>query len=387
MSRMWRFTSGLFKNEIREFQVIFWSLVFPLLLYFILTSVFGGVAGGDPQGISFKIGIVREESLSGFGKILDEVIGGITAQGGPFVETTYDDLDKALDDLKRGRLDIVLVIPKGTNAKMAGSLMLQAGEVPLQVHYVSGKESSGIAANILGEIMNEVNLEIKRRQDTDYLDIVTTNNVVSAQQEKGFDYNEYIFPGVALMMILSVSLFNSPMGLIQYRVSGTNKKLYTTPLKPLEYFSAHFVKLVFTMLISLVLLYTIALTVYRVQGAIFDPLFILSLIFSMLVSVSFGLMIASFAKKLSTATVLGQTLYQVMMFMGGLYFPIFGLPWGIRWLVYLLPTTYLVELSRRIMGYNIAPISMTWLIVVPLIWLVFSISVFALNFRKVMGYE
>jgi ABC-2 type transport system permease protein len=39
------------------------------------------------------------------------------------------------------------------------------------------------------------------------------------------------------------------------------------------------------------------------------------------------------------------------------------------------------------MGYNIAPISMTWLIVVPLIWLVFSISVFALNFRKVMGYE
>ena len=387
MSRMLKFTSGLFKNEIREFQVMFWSFIFPLILYFILTSVFGGMATGNPQGISFNLGIVKEENLTGFGRILDEVLGSISSHGGPFVQREYGNLDEALEDLKNGKQDIVLVIPKGTNAKMTGSLMLQVGDVPLRMHYISGKESSSIAANILGEIMNEVNLEIKKRQDENYIDIASTNHVVSAKQEKGFDYNEYIFPGVALMMILSVSLFNSPIGLIQYRVSGTNKKLYTTPLKPLEYFSAHFVKLVFTMLMSLVLLYIIALTVYRVQGTIFDPRFILSLIYSMLVSVSFGLMVASFAKKLSTATVVGQSLYQVMMFMGGLYFPVFDLPWGLRWIVYLLPTTYLVELSRRFMGYTIAPISMTWLIVVPLIWMIFSVSVFALNFRKVMGYE
>jgi len=387
MSRMLKFTSGLFKNEIREFQVMFWSFIFPLILYFILTSVFGGMATGNPQGISFNLGIVKEENLTGFGRILDEVLGSISSNKGPFVQKEYGNLDKALEDLKNGKQDIVLVIPKGTNAKMTGSLMLQVGDVPLRMHYISGKESSSIAANILGEIMNEVNLEIKKRQDENYIDIASTNHVVSAKQEKGFDYNEYIFPGVALMMILSVSLFNSPIGLIQYRVSGTNKKLYTTPLKPLEYFSAHFVKLIFTMLMSLVLLYIIALTVYRVQGTIFDPGFILSLIYSMLVSVSFGLMVASFAKKLSTATVVGQSLYQVMMFMGGLYFPVFDLPWGLRWIVYLLPTTYLVELSRRFMGYTIAPISMTWLIVVPLIWMIFSVSVFALNFRKVMGYE
>ncbi len=387
MSRMLKFTSGLFKNEIREFQVMFWSLIFPLILYFILTSVFGGMASGNSQGISFNLGIVKEENLTGFGRVLDEVLGSISSHGGPFVQREYGNLDEALEDLKNGKQDIVLVIPKGTNAKMTGSLMLQVGDVPLRMHYISGKESSSIAANILGEIMNEVNLEIKKRQEENYIDIASTNNVVSAKQEKGFDYNEYIFPGVALMMILSVSLFNSPIGLIQYRVSGTNKKLYTTPLKPLEYFSAHFVKLVFTMLMSLVLLYIIALTVYRVQGTIFDPRFILSLIYSMLVSVSFGLMVASFAKKLSTATVVGQSLYQVMMFMGGLYFPVFDLPWGLRWIVYLLPTTYLVELSRRFMGYTIAPISMTWLIVVPLIWMIFSVSVFALNFRKVMGYE
>ena len=189
------------------------------------------------------------------------------------------------------------------------------------------------------------------------------------------------------MMILSVALLNSPIGLIQYRESGVNKKLYTTPLRSLEYFAGHFVKLIITMLISLVLLYLVATFVYRVGGSIFDIRFILTLLFSMIVTISFGLMIASFSKKLSTVSVLGQTLYQIMMFLGGLYFPVFDLPWGIRWLVYALPTTYLVELSRRVMGYQFAPLSVGWLIVVPLIWTTFSLLVFAVNFKKVMGYE
>lgn len=387
MGRMWNFTSGLFKNEIREFQVMFWSFIFPLVLYFILTSVFGSLYGDNPQGISFKIGIVREEPLSGFGKIFDEVIDGISSENGPFVRAEYGSIDEALTDLKEGKQDIVLVIPEGTSAKIASAVVLKAGEVALRVHYVSGKDSSSIASNILSEVINEVNLEIGRRSGGEYVDIVTEAKTVSAKEEKPFDYREYIFPGVALMMILSVALFNSPIGLVQYRVSGVNKKLYTTPLRPLEYFTAHFVKLIFTMLISLILLYLIAAFVYNVRGSILDIRFILTLLFSMVVTISFGLMIASFSKKLSTVTVLGQTLYQVMMFLGGLYFPVFDLPWGIRWLVYALPTTYLVELSRRVMGYQFAPVSLLWLVLVPMIWTAVSTIVFVVNFKKVMGYE
>ena len=387
MSRIWNFTSGLFKSEIREFQVMFWSFIFPLILYFILTSVFGSLYGDDTQGISFRVGIVREESLSGLGMILDKVIEDISSENGPFVKKEYGSVDEALIDLKEGKQDIVLVIPEGTSAKIASAAVLQTGEVALRVHYISGKDSSSIASNVLSEIIDEVNLEIRRQSGGEYVDVVTEAKTVSAREEKPFDYREYIFPGVALMMILSVALFNSPIGLIQYRVSGVNKKLYTTPLKPLEYFAGHFAKLIFTMLISLTLLYLTAIFVYNVRGPILDIRFILTLLFSMVVTISFGLMIASFSKKLSTVTVLGQTLYQLMMFLGGLYFPVFDLPWGIRWLVYALPTTYLVELSRRVMGYQFAPVSLFWLILVPIIWTAFSTVIFVINFKKVMGYE
>ena len=125
MSRIWNFTSGLFKSEIREFQVMFWSFIFPLILYFILTSVFGSLYGDDTQGISFRVGIVREESLSGLGMILDEVIEDISSENGPFVKKEYGSIDEALIDLKEGKQDIVLVIPEGPAQKLQAPLFFR----------------------------------------------------------------------------------------------------------------------------------------------------------------------------------------------------------------------------------------------------------------------
>ena len=84
--------------------------------------------------------------------------------------------------------------------------------------------------------------------------------------------------------------------------------------------------------------------------------------------------------------VIGQICYQIMMFMGGFFFPVMDLPWSVKWLVYLVPTTYLVELLRRGMGIQTMELATIWLITVPLAWTVVSVSVFSLRFRKVMGH-
>ncbi|KUK95090.1 MAG: ABC-type multidrug transport system, permease component, partial [Thermotogales bacterium 46_20] len=47
----------------------------------------------------------------------------------------------------------------------------------------------------------------------------------------------------------------------------------------------------------------------------------------------------------------------------------------------------LVELQRRFIGQSVSPIPFYALIVVPLAWLTFSATVFAINFKRVMGYE
>lgn len=376
--RLWNFGKGFFIAEIREFEVLFWSLVFPLILYFFLSAILGSVGkGGAP---SFELGVIKSSTNSMEAIAMEKTIAAVSDADQPFKATIFSDLTSAVDSMKRDKLDVVVI--HNEPASEASS------KPPIEIHFISGRESSEVAANILEIAFARANLEIAKHSGQEFRELSSEAIPLKiSAKSKSIAYKDYIFPSVALMMILSVALFNSPLSLSFYRSSGTNKKLFTTPLKPMEYFGAHLFKLLATMLISLTLLYAMAGFIYRVKSGIFSAAFIGTLFLAMLTLVSFGLMIASLSRKESTAGILGQVCYQIMMFMGGFFFPVFGLPWGIRWLVYMLPTTYLVELLRRAMGVTSAPIGIVWLISVPMAWLILSAVVFSMNFRKVMGNE
>jgi ABC-2 type transport system permease protein len=376
--RFIRFSKGFFIAEIREFEVLFWSLVFPILLYFFLSSVFGG--DGGSSSIGFKLAVVRHSSPALSSELITQTIDAISGDAGPFTLSHFQDLDEALTAMKQGKQDLVI---SGAEENYPSSQ-----SIPVELHNISGRESSQVAANIMEIALDKANIEVARYTNPDFVAISSETIPVSiTSTSKSVNYKDYIFPSVALMMMLSVALFNCPLSLSYYRSSGINKKLYTTPLRPHEYFGAHLVKLVLTIMISLILLYGMAWFIYKVRSGIFSLSFLLALGLAMITFVSFGLMISSFARKESSAGIFGQLFYQTMMFLGGFFFPVFGLPWGIRWLVYVLPSTYLVELLRRGMGIHTAPLSALSLIAVPLAWTALSVIVFSFNFRKVMAYE
>jgi ABC-2 type transport system permease protein len=382
--RFLKFSFRFFFNEIREFEVLFWSIVFPLVLYFFLSAILGRHIDDSESG-AFSLGVVREEVLQ-VKTPVDQALEQLSVKVKLFDLVPFDSREKAERELKNNKVDIVLVIPKGTAQAAARAFTPSGTGIPLEVLKIGGRESSKVAANVLAAAFDRANLEIGKAMDPRYISVTGETKPVGGTRRK-VDYEDYIFPSIALMMMLSVGLFNSPLSLIFCRTTGINRKLYSTPLRSGEYFGAHMVKLVLTMLVALMLLYVMAYFVYHVRDGIFSLAFLGSMLLGMVVLVSFGLMLASFATKESTAIALGQTFNQVMMFLGGFYFPVFGLPWGLRWLVYALPTSWLVELGRRSMGIATTDQPLGLLIGVPCAWLVVSLVVFSLNFRKVMGYE
>lgn len=376
--RFWKFTRGFFLAEIREFEVVFWSIVFPLLLYFFLSAVLGGE--DKPGGMSFNLAVVKNTTAPVGTMAISRTLDAVTGSEGPFVATPFASLEEALEQMKSGKQDVVAVL--------GGELIPSSQSFPVVLHSISGKESSQVAANILELIFDKANLEVARHSDPGFRSIgMDAEAVAVSAASRSVAYKDYLFPSVALMMMLSVALLNSPLSLGFYRSSGTNRKIFTTPLRPLEFFAAHLVKLLITMLISLTLLYAMAWFIYGVRDGIFGLEFFLVLLLGMLSLISIGLMISAVAGKESTVMVIGQICYQIMMFMGGFFFPVMGLPWSVKWLVYLVPTTYLVELLRRGMGIQTMELATVWLIAVPVAWMLISASVFSLNFRKVMGHE
>ncbi|MFO7881631.1 MAG: ABC transporter permease [Kosmotogaceae bacterium] len=384
--------TGLFKNEIRDFQAIAWSMIFPVFLFFVLTSIFSNIAGTETSGLPIlDLGVVKEEKLSGFGTIINQILDDISGDNGPYKQKSYESKEQGLEALKNKQIDILLVIPEGTNIKMARALMtggITDDNITFDIYRAAGIQISTIASSIMNQIMQQVNLEISKRNNNTYVDFKLKEEVLTSSTTEGsFDYNAFLFPGVVIMLILAVSLFNGPLSMIETRENGITKKIYTTSISPMTYLGAQILKLFVLIFISMVIFYTFVLIFYDLGTLIFNLSFIFRMFYSTIVLLGFGLMIASFTKKGSTAMVFSQIANQVLMFLGGLYFPVFDIPWSIRWLVYVLPTTYLVELLRSSIGYGVSSMDTRLLYLVPGIWLLASIALFAVNFKKVMGYE
>ncbi|AEH50451.1 ABC transporter permease [Pseudothermotoga thermarum] len=387
--KIFKFAKAIFLNETREFNGIFWSFIFPLILFFILVSVFSGMYSENPSSINFRLGLVWNESPAGFGKILDEVLAQLNPE--PFSINRFQSIEEAIDALKKGKIDCILNVPSGFNAAMFRALFAQS-PAKVELYKISNTFESSLATQILENVLQQIDLEMGRqsfaRLNRPYEEFVIQSIPVQRQASK-FNYNNYIFPGIILMAILSIGIFNLSLNLIYNRTEGVNKRIYTTPTNGLQYFFSMILSFTFMMIISAVLVYSVGLTIFKVDKSVLSLDFIVRLIFSMLVSLSFGMMIASFFKKFSTAMVFCQISYQLLMFLGGLYFPVlnFGMPKIMNYIALSLPTTYLVENLRTVIGQSPYNFSSIQLWGVPAIWLIAGLVVFLLNFRKVMSYE
>jgi ABC-2 type transport system permease protein len=101
------------------------------------------------------------------------------------------------------------------------------------------------------------------------------------------------------------------------------------------------------------------------------------------------MMITALFKKSPSALVFSQVANQLLMFLGGFYFPLlnFALPKPLEWICLALPTTYLVEDLRKSLGQNVYSFSSLQTFLVPTAWLVLALVLFAANFKRVMGHE
>jgi len=164
LKRILTLWKAFLRSDLREFESFFWSLLFPIILFFILSSIFGNL--DSEAGINFKIGVVREEKLTGLGVIIDEVLKSTSGEEGPFVIREFPTIEEAKDALKKGSIELVMRIPKGTSSKLAAATLLKTSVIKseLEMFYIPGNQSSEIAADIMSSVFNQVDLEIRRIQ-------------------------------------------------------------------------------------------------------------------------------------------------------------------------------------------------------------------------------
>lgn len=358
---------ALFKQLfIRSKEAVFWLVVFPTILFLILTSIFGNVQ----QNVTIKVAVIGESHV--LKKVFDSV-QQISAKFFPHSERKR--FDEYLKALEGETFDVLLVLPEGFDSAYSRALLLRRTKlfrpVTVDVHYVPVREGSKLAFNMVKGILDALDIHSKVEMEIHNL---STRRV---------DYNTFIFPGVVGMALLSVYLFGFMNDLIWLNRKKIIKRLAISPFSLLKLYL--FVALVnLTSLILGLSLLTLVAWIKGVDVATYLPSLIVNSLVSALVLTFLTLAVLIFENRSSALVAFQQIFFQVQMFAGGFYFPLKQIPPFVQAVARFLPITYTVDAMRKVVGLNSITSNHY---VVPLIYLLFSILVVIVGIKRLHRYE
>ena len=79
----------------------------------------------------------------------------------------------------------------------------------------------------------------------------------------------------------------------------------------------------------------------------------------LLVVLGIGVLISTMSQNQGQAIQMALMMLLPQILLSGMIFPLSSMPWGVRWIGYLLPLTYFISISQGIM-LRAAPLSSLW---------------------------
>jgi len=181
-------------------------------------------------------------------------------------------------------------------------------------------------------------------------------HLIGSQRAGGVDYQQYLFPGILAMSVLTSALF-SAIAIVWDREFGFMREMLVAPVsrsslvfgKALGGGSVAVVQgLILVVVAPLV---GVTLTV----GRFFAMLgFLLLLAFAL---TAFGIVIASRMQRMESFQMVMALVLQPMLFLSGAIFPLVALPKWLGVITRLNPATYGIDAIRRVLLPHIAPLT------------------------------
>ncbi|MGC8611474.1 MAG: ABC transporter permease [Athalassotoga sp.] len=388
MRRIISIFKALTLSSLRSPSVIFWNVFFPVILLLILASIFSNIG----KEVSFRVNLVDESTTfkntnmdfaSYISRAFEEISAGKNAVITLQSSTTERFLNESLKKLKSGKIDAVIVIPPLFNTQIYAAVAQQKSGLNLfskpkiEVYTLENSETSDLAFTVISSVLESFNLKILQNS-APLSDFVSPKIEYISKNGQNFSYIDFIVPGILVMAVMTVSLFGITDDLLVQREKKVLRKLFVAPLNKSEYFWAMILSNLTVEIVQTIII--LVLGIYLGSHFNIGISVLLYIIFVMVTTLPIGFFIASFAKTSDAGNALANVLNFLFMFLGGLFFPITGVPLAVKIVAYAIPTTYLANGLRWAMGTMSSPTPMYLNILVPSIWaivmIIYSAKVF-----------
>ena len=157
-----------------------------------------------------------------------------------------------------------------------------------------------------------------------------------------------MIPGLVGVVMVFIATIMTALGVVRERERGTLEQLMVTPLSPTELMIGKIAPYVVISLVDLAIVLVAGVFIFDVPFA-GDPLLLFGLSFLFLVAcLGIGLLVSTVSQTQQQAMQMAVFALVPQILISGFIFPLTAIPWGVRWIAYLLPLTYFLPISRGI---------------------------------------
>ncbi len=327
---VWVFARLNTKRFFRDRLALFFGILFPVIFLFI----FGGLNSGD-NNVSFNVALLNR-SDSAFARSFTQKL---TKDETFKVKSGIKTFEQAKDAMRKSQIDGTIVLPKdfgGTPADSANP----TGQA--EVYYTRNNDQAGqTLVTVLGGVFKGINAK--------YVQITEPFSVqgkpINNSSLRAFDY---AFAGLLGFAIIGLGIFGPVNVFPELKKQGILRRLHTTPIRVWQYFLATAISQAAIGLVSLAVMFAVALTVFnlKVVGNYLE--IALFVVFSVVMILGIGLAIGGWAKNERQAAPLSNIVVFPMMFLSGTFFPRFLMPDWLQNITTYLPLTPVIDGLRLV---------------------------------------
>ncbi len=163
-------------------------------------------------------------------------------------------------------------------------------------------------------------------------------------------------PGLAGLILVFIGTLITSLGVVRERQAGTLEQLAVMPFRAWDVIVGKIAPYLMMAAADLVIIIAIGMGVFHVPFAGNVATFTLGAALFLLVTLGMGILVSTVSQNQGQAIQLAFMLVLPQVLLSGLIFPISSMASGVRWISYVLPLTYFIEISRGVM-LKAAPIS------------------------------
>ncbi|WP_221568363.1 ABC transporter permease [Alkalihalobacillus sp. TS-13] len=330
MRAYWQLTLAQLRIFARNKQVLFFTLLFPVILMLALGSFVG-----SGNSLSLTAGIVDLDQTEGSKTLKD-----LFDKNEGIETTSYEKVQAGKEAVENGDIQLLIAIPKGYEA----SLKDQNQTFSIPVYYnEKNLSTSELGLTVVNGIIDQYSKKL-----VDYKPLVTVKKV--GIESLNIRYIDFLVPGIVAMMIMNNNMNGVAGQISAWRERGILRRMQGTRLKASTFIAAQITARLLLNGTQALLVVLIADLIFNINvvGSWLAVIFFITL--GTLAFMAVGFIIAGIAKNPESAGPIAGFASFPMLFLGGVFFPISNMPDWIQPIVKILPIAHLSSALRETMN-------------------------------------